>query len=196
MGCHFLLQGIFPIQGSNPGLPHCRQTLYRLSHQGSPYIYWWLLNLDVELWLLLRTLMYNCLLHISIWILNRHLRHYMVKTKLLIFSLQTCFSCTTTDYVSYFSNVEFIFDFSLFISRPNLLACSVFKIPISIASLHLHYFNSNIKLPFFFLIFYLNYFSSLINVLWPPSCLCLSLAHKLCTKHTVISTLKHSKLTY
>ena len=35
MGCHFLLQGIFPTQGSNPGLPHCRQTLYRLSHQGS-----------------------------------------------------------------------------------------------------------------------------------------------------------------
>ena len=33
--CHFLLQGIFPTQGSNPGLPHCRQTLYRLSHQGS-----------------------------------------------------------------------------------------------------------------------------------------------------------------
>ena len=35
-GCHFLLQGIFPTQGSNPGLPHCRQTLYHLSHQGSP----------------------------------------------------------------------------------------------------------------------------------------------------------------
>ena len=36
LGCHFLLQGIFLTQGSNPGLPHCRQTLYRLSHQGSP----------------------------------------------------------------------------------------------------------------------------------------------------------------
>ena len=33
VGCHFLLQGIFPTQGSNPGLPHCRQTLYRLCHQ-------------------------------------------------------------------------------------------------------------------------------------------------------------------
>ena len=31
-----LLQGIFPTQGSNPGLLHCRQTLYQLSHQGSP----------------------------------------------------------------------------------------------------------------------------------------------------------------
>ena len=34
MGCHFLLQGIFLTQGSNPGLPHCGQTLYDLSHQG------------------------------------------------------------------------------------------------------------------------------------------------------------------
>ena len=36
-GCHFLLQGIFPTQGSNLGLPHCRQTLYPLSYQGSPW---------------------------------------------------------------------------------------------------------------------------------------------------------------
>ena len=36
VGYHFLLQGIFPTQGSNPGLLHCRQTLYRLSHMGSP----------------------------------------------------------------------------------------------------------------------------------------------------------------
>ena len=27
VGCHFHLQGIFPTQGSNPGLPHCRQML-------------------------------------------------------------------------------------------------------------------------------------------------------------------------
>ena len=36
VGCCFLLQGIFPIQGLNPGLPHCRQMLYHLSHQRSP----------------------------------------------------------------------------------------------------------------------------------------------------------------
>ena len=35
VGCHFLLQGIFPAQRSNPGLPHGRQTLYHLSQQGS-----------------------------------------------------------------------------------------------------------------------------------------------------------------
>ena len=36
VGCHALLQGIFPTQGLNPGLSHCRQILYCLSHQGSP----------------------------------------------------------------------------------------------------------------------------------------------------------------
>ena len=36
VGGHFLRQGIFPTQESNPGLPHCRNTLYPLSHQGSP----------------------------------------------------------------------------------------------------------------------------------------------------------------
>ena len=35
VNCHFLLQGIFPTQGLNLGLLHCRQTLYPLSHQGS-----------------------------------------------------------------------------------------------------------------------------------------------------------------
>ena len=35
MGCHASLQGIFPIQGLNPHLLHCRQILYHLSHQGS-----------------------------------------------------------------------------------------------------------------------------------------------------------------
>ena len=44
VGCHFLLQGIVPTQGSNPSLPHCRQTLYLLSHQGiwpqNRYLQW------------------------------------------------------------------------------------------------------------------------------------------------------------
>ena len=37
MGCHSSLQGIFPSQGLNMCLLHCRQILYCLSHQGSPY---------------------------------------------------------------------------------------------------------------------------------------------------------------
>ena len=38
VGCHSLLQGIFPIQGSNSVLLHCRQILYHLSHKGSPRV--------------------------------------------------------------------------------------------------------------------------------------------------------------
>ena len=41
MGCHALRQGIFTTQGSNPGVPHCRQILYHLSHWGSPRTLEW-----------------------------------------------------------------------------------------------------------------------------------------------------------
>ena len=37
VGSLSLLQGIFATQGSDPGLPHCRQILYQLSHKGSPW---------------------------------------------------------------------------------------------------------------------------------------------------------------
>ena len=36
VGCHFLLQGIFLTQGSNPGLLHCRKMLFPRTHKGSP----------------------------------------------------------------------------------------------------------------------------------------------------------------
>ena len=35
VACHFLLRKIFPTRRSNPGIPHCRQTFYSLSHRGS-----------------------------------------------------------------------------------------------------------------------------------------------------------------
>ena len=50
VGCHFLLQGVFPIQGLNLGLPYCRHTLYPLSHQGSPnlfhFLFWTIFSAD------------------------------------------------------------------------------------------------------------------------------------------------------
>ena len=42
VGCHALLQGIFPTQESNQSLLHCRQILDSLSHQGSPWILQWI----------------------------------------------------------------------------------------------------------------------------------------------------------
>ena len=47
VGCHSLLQGIFPTQGSNLGLLHCRQFIYHLSHQGRMYTR---MNLMQYLW--------------------------------------------------------------------------------------------------------------------------------------------------
>ena len=41
VGSCSLLQGIFPIQGSNPGLLHCRWILYQLSHQQSSRVLEW-----------------------------------------------------------------------------------------------------------------------------------------------------------
>ena len=41
VGSLSLSQGIFPTQGSNPGLLHCRQILYQLSHKGCPIILEW-----------------------------------------------------------------------------------------------------------------------------------------------------------
>ena len=41
MGSLSLLQGIFPTQGSNSGLRHCRRILYQRSHKGNPRILEW-----------------------------------------------------------------------------------------------------------------------------------------------------------
>ena len=41
VGSLSFLQGIFPTQGSNPGLPHYRRIFYQLSHKGSPRILEW-----------------------------------------------------------------------------------------------------------------------------------------------------------
>ena len=41
VGSLSLLQEIFPTQGLNPGLPHCRHIIYQLSHKGSPWILEW-----------------------------------------------------------------------------------------------------------------------------------------------------------
>ena len=38
VGSRSILQGVFPTHGSNPGLPHGKQILYPLNHQGSPRI--------------------------------------------------------------------------------------------------------------------------------------------------------------
>ena len=46
VGCHSLLQGIFPAEGLNLGLLHCRWILHHLNHRGSPCIYYMYLHMD------------------------------------------------------------------------------------------------------------------------------------------------------
>ena len=41
VGSLSLFQGIFPTQGANPGLLHCRRVLYQLSHKGIPRVLEW-----------------------------------------------------------------------------------------------------------------------------------------------------------
>ena len=50
VGSLFLLQGILPTQGSNPGLPHCRRILYQLSYQGSPSWTYLVPNRQLKKW--------------------------------------------------------------------------------------------------------------------------------------------------
>ena len=65
VGCLSLLQGIFPTQGSNPGLLHCRRILYQLSHQGSVGTLYMISNREraslVVQWLKLHTLIATAL---------------------------------------------------------------------------------------------------------------------------------------
>ena len=56
VGCHVLLQGMFPTKGPNPGLPHCRQILYWLSHRGSPLYINCSININIIILLLFKDL--------------------------------------------------------------------------------------------------------------------------------------------
>ena len=79
MGCHALLQGIFPTQGWNPGLQHCTRILYQLSHQGSLYG---------------RLGFLKCLPTESNYILKKYLHSFLGIHKELL--LGFCFCCLIT----------------------------------------------------------------------------------------------------
>ena len=58
VGCHFLPQGFFLTQGSNPDLSHCRHMLYHLNHLGSPLWQWFWINIwrvcrRIDCWIIL-----------------------------------------------------------------------------------------------------------------------------------------------
>ena len=61
VGSLSLLQGTFPTQGSNPGLPHCRRILYQLSQKGSPLYQYELMNTYFLLWVVMQYSLLVCL---------------------------------------------------------------------------------------------------------------------------------------
>ena len=68
VGCHFLLQGIFPTQGSNPGLLHCRQILYWLSYKGmETYITIYKIDSQQEFAVCLRELKQGLCINLEGW---------------------------------------------------------------------------------------------------------------------------------
>ena len=81
VGCHSLLQGIFPTQESKLGLLHCRQILYHLSYQGSAICFgiW-----TYDAWRFcsfLRLLWIFCIFGDSIWSLRLFVFYYCKKKK-------------------------------------------------------------------------------------------------------------------
>ena len=89
VGCHSLLHRVFPTQGSNPGLLHCRQTLYHLSHQGSPIK-----------WIHMKTNKNFCLPSFGI------LKYFSVFFSVFQPAQSVCLSITMFDYLMYSSTCQ------------------------------------------------------------------------------------------
>ena len=74
MGCRFLLQRIFATQRSNPGLPHCMQTLYSPNHGGNPFVFVYIYThicVCVPLLIYLCEYMYVCFIPFSLpWLVR------------------------------------------------------------------------------------------------------------------------------
>ena len=86
VGCHALLQGIFPTQRLNLGLPHCRQILYCLSHQEvfSGYV-------SLNIYKIIYSLIWK---NISFLLIIDHLFIFFGET--VILNLLLLFSCSVT----------------------------------------------------------------------------------------------------
>ena len=81
VGRHFLLQGIFPTQGLNSGLLHCRQILYWLSNKGSPCKYNYNYNytyMYIYIYIYIHTHTYMYILSSLSWQLMWKYKHFLI----------------------------------------------------------------------------------------------------------------------
>ena len=84
--CHALLQGNFPSQGLNAGLPLCRCILYHLSHQGSPPVYIVRLNWHITL---CKFKVYS----VMVWWFDMCIYYEMIVIRRLVNTSITSYSC-------------------------------------------------------------------------------------------------------
>ena len=99
MGCHLLLQGIFPTQGSNPGLLHCRQILHQLSYKGSPWRPLCILNNQAPVWTSVSS---HFQLSLEYFTLMSHWHHRVSRSKTVLdFSLSIFFPSGNIFHLAY-----------------------------------------------------------------------------------------------
>ena len=91
-------KGIFPTQGSNPGLPHCRWIPYQLSHHGSPGFIWGLSILFHWSIYLFFVPIPHCLDNCSFVVLSEVWKNYASN---FVLALQECFSNSGSFVVPY-----------------------------------------------------------------------------------------------
>ena len=102
VGCHFLLQRIFPIQGLNPGLLHCSQILNPPNHQGSPQNVFWMSPTFLK-----TSIVFSILLFSSIY-----LNHLFKK----VFLISLCYSQKLCIQLGVSFPFSLAFHFSCFLS--------------------------------------------------------------------------------
>ena len=94
VGSLSLLQGIFPTQGSNPRLPHCRRILYQLSHKESlKYVVNWAFSLRISLCIIIWR--YLVISHLSSELYSNKWLQYLVDIKLFKILVMVLFFLVT-----------------------------------------------------------------------------------------------------
>ena len=127
VGCYSPLQGIFLTQGLNLYLLHCRQTLYRLRHQGSPSIMYRLTHFILShrfsiLFSFSIPLLFCC----SDWMIS-----IILSSRSCICSFVLFIMLLVASWLAYISGIDLLnFDWFLFIVISSLLQWSVFLLII------------------------------------------------------------------
>ena len=109
---HALFQGIFPTQGPNPGLPHCRWILYHLSYQGSPGILEWAAYPKIK-------------------------EKLLNKFEIVISTNVLCSQTETAYYLSFFFSANHVFSFLNLVNIIDIHVLNCLKLILNFLSTHI-----------------------------------------------------------